>query len=62
MFGNSQGPIRHCKVKTLGLIQFIVNPRKLERGFRMIRARIPSSLPLGHEDNDAPTFCVLLSP
>ena len=36
----------------------IVNPRKLEHGFRMIVAGIPFSL--GHEDNDVPTFSLLL--
>ena len=38
----------------------IVNPRKLEHGFRMIIAGIPSTLPLGQEDNDVPTFWLLL--
>ena len=28
-----------------GLIPFIANPRKLEHGFRRIRARIPYTLP-----------------
>ena len=37
-----------------------VNPRKLEHGFRMIRARIPYTLPLGHQDSDVPTFGLLL--
>ena len=37
-----------------------VNPRKLEHGFRMICARIPSTSPSGHEDNDVPTFRLLL--
>ena len=30
--------------------------RKLEHGFRMIRAGIPYTLPEGHEENDVPTF------
>ena len=33
-----------------------VNPRKLEHGFRRILARIPYTLPEGHEDIDVPTF------
>ena len=36
-----------------------MNPRKLEHGFRMIGAGIPSALPEGYEDNDVPTFCLL---
>ena len=36
------------------------NPRKLEHGFRMISAGIPSALPSVHEDNDVPTFWLLL--
>ena len=38
----------------------IVDPRKLEHGFRRISARIPYTLPQGHEDNDVPTFWLLL--
>ena len=38
----------------------IVNFRKLEHGFRIIIAGIPSTLPLGQEDNDVPTFWFLL--
>ena len=38
----------------------IVEARKLEHGFRRIRARIPFHLPSGHEDNDVPTFWLLL--
>ena len=37
-----------------------VNPRKLEHGFRRILARIPYTLPEGHEDIDVPTFWHLL--
>ena len=37
-----------------------MNPRKLEHGFRRISARIPYTLPEGHEDNDVPTFWLLL--
>ena len=37
-----------------------VNPRKLEHGFRMISSGIPSKSPEGHEDNDVPTFWLLL--
>ena len=37
-----------------------VNPRKLEHGFRRIGARIPYTLPSGHEDIDVPTFWLLL--
>ena len=33
---------------------------KLEHGFRRISARIPNTLPEGHEDNDVPTFWLLL--
>ena len=40
--------------------QFVVEARKLEHGFRRISARIPYSLPSGHEDNDVPTFWLLL--
>ena len=32
-----------------------MKPRKLEHGFRMIGAAIP----LGHEDNDLPSFWLL---
>ena len=39
--------------RVLGLV---VNTRKLERGFRRISARIPYTLPYGHEDKDVPTF------
>ena len=39
---------------------YIVDPRKLEHGFRRISARIPYTLPQGHEDNDVPTFWLLL--
>ena len=38
---------------------FIVEARKLEHGFGRIRARIPYTLPEGHEDNDVPTFWLL---
>ena len=38
----------------------IVNPRKLEHGFRMISAGIPYTLPLGQEENDVPSFWLLL--
>ena len=34
---------------------FAMSSRKLEHGFRMIRAGIPYALPQGHEDNDVPT-------
>ena len=37
-----------------------VEARKLEHGFRRISARIPYTLPQGHEDNDVPTFWLLL--
>ena len=37
-----------------------MNPRKLEHGFRMISAGAPSALPSGHEDNDVPTFWLVL--
>ena len=40
----------------------IVNPRKLEHGFRRIRAGIPYTLPSGQEENDVPTFWLLLYP
>ena len=41
----------------------IVEARKLERGFRRISARIASTLLYlqGHEDNDVPTFWLLIS-
>ena len=35
---------------------FIVNPRKLEHGFRRISAMIPYTLPEGHEDTHVPIF------
>ena len=38
----------------------IVNPKNLEPGFRMIRAGIAYTLLYGHEDNDVPTFWLLL--
>ena len=38
----------------------IVNPRKLEHGFRMILAGIPYALHQVHEDNDVPTCWLLL--
>ena len=38
----------------------IVNPRKLEHGFRMMSAGIPYTLPLGQEENDVPSFWLLL--
>ena len=41
---------------------YTANPRKLEHGFRMISARIPYTLPQGHEDNNVPTFFLLLYP
>ena len=43
----SQGPLTDCfRVKGLGSLEgFIVNPRKLEHGFRTISARIPYTLP-----------------
>ena len=34
--------------------------RKLEHGFRRIRARIPYTFPEDPEDNDVPTFWLLL--
>ena len=37
-----------------------VNPRKLEHRLRMILAGIPYTLLEGHEDNDVPTFWLLL--
>ena len=37
-----------------------MKPRKLEHGFRRFGARIPYSLPEGHEDIDVPTFWLLL--
>ena len=37
-----------------------VEARNLEHGFRRISARIPYTLPSGHEDNDVPTFWLLL--
>ena len=43
-----------------GLIHLIVEARKLEHCFRRISARIPYTLPYGHEDNDVPTFWLLL--
>ena len=42
------------------LVMIIVNPRKLEHGFRRIRAGIPYTLPSGQEENDVPTFWLLL--
>ena len=39
---------------------FIVNPRKLEHGFRRISAMIPYTLPEGHEDTHVPIFRNLL--
>ena len=38
-----------------------MNPKKLERGFRMISAGIPKTLPYGQEENDVPTFWLLLN-
>ena len=38
----------------------MVNPKKLEPGFRLIGAGIPNMLPQGHEDTDVPTFRLLL--
>ena len=38
----------------------MVNTGKLEQGFGMISAGIPSTLPQAHEDNDVPTFWHLL--
>ena len=38
----------------------IVNPRKLEHEFRMIRAGNPYTLLYGHWDNDVPAFWLLL--
>ena len=38
-----------------------MNPRKLEHGFRMINVGIRYTLPSGHDDNDVPTFWLLLS-
>ena len=38
----------------------IVNPRKLEHRFRMILAGIPYALLYGQQDNDVPTFWLLL--
>ena len=32
------------------------NSRKLERGFRMISAGIPCTVPYGHEDSDVSNF------
>ena len=37
-----------------------VEARKLEHGFRRISAGIPYTLPDRHEDNDVPTFWLLL--
>ena len=34
----------------------IVNPRKLEHGFRMISAGIPYTFPQGQEEHDVPNF------
>ena len=39
---------------------YTVEARKLEHGFRRISARIPYTLPKGHEENDVPTFWLLL--
>ena len=36
------------------------NSRKLEHGFRMISARFPYTLLEGHEDQNVPTFWLLL--
>ena len=49
----------------IGLLQGIskgstVEARKLEHSFRRISARIAYTLPKGHEDNDVPTFWLLL--
>ena len=33
-----------------------MTPRKLEHGFRMIRARMPYTLPEGNEDDNVPFF------
>ena len=37
-----------------------MNPRKLEHRFRMILAGIPYAFLYGHQDNDVPTFWLLL--
>ena len=36
------------------------NPRKFEHGFGMFSARIPNTLPQGHDDIDVPTSELLL--
>ena len=38
----------------------IVNPRKLEHGFRTISAVIPYTLPYKQEENDVPSFWLVL--
>ena len=46
--------------EALNFLNPIANPRKLEHECRMIRAGIPYTLPEGREDNDVPTFWLLL--
>ena len=36
------------------------DPRMLEHGFTRIRARVLHTVPAGHEDNNVPTFWLLL--
>ena len=37
-----------------------MSPGRLQRGFRMMSAGIPYTVPQGHQDNDVPTVCLLL--
>ena len=46
--------------EVLGFVGFKVNPRKLGLVFRTITARIPYTIPHGHEDNYQPTSWLLL--
>ena len=56
----TQSVVNRHETRILQYSTYIVDPRKLEHGFRRISARIPYTLPQGHEDNDVPTFWLLL--
>ena len=45
---------------SMGLDECVVKPRKLQHGFRMVLAGIPYTLPDGREENDVPTFWLVL--